>query len=109
MPHSVSRLPPIAVDVAFKGPKFSDTADGPDPCDVVLTLLPEISSLLDPSPAAPLKPGFSPVSASLPGGTEYFNLLLEGSPKSIWGRLPNRLDRHNLAASECQMTPFLAG
>lgn len=109
MLHSVSKPPPIAVDVVFIGPKFSEAVDGPDPCDAVFTLLTEASSLPDPSPAGPLKPGFSPVSASLPVGTIYFNLLLEVSPKSIWGRLPNWLDRHNLAASEFHMTPPLAG
>ena len=109
MLQSVSKTPPIAVDVLFTEPKASDAVDGHGPCDVVFTLLPEMSSLLDPSPAGPLKPGFSPLSASLPVASEYFNLLLEGSPKSIWGRLPNWLDKHSLAASECQMTPLLAG
>lgn len=109
MLQSVSKPPPIAVDVFFTGPNVSGTVEGPDPCEVVFKLLPEIINLLDPSPAGPLKPGFSPMSGSLPVGIEYFSLLLEGSPKSIWGRLPNRLDRHNLAASECQMTPLRAG
>lgn len=109
MLHSVSKPPPIAADVVFNGPRVSETADGPDPCDVAFALLPEMSSLWDPSPAGPLKPDFSPASASLPVGIAYFNLLPEGSPKSIWGRLPNRLDRHSRAASECQMTPLLAG
>lgn len=67
------------------------------------------SSLLDASPCVALKADFSPPSASLLAAAENFSRLPEGSPKSIWGKLPKRLDRQSRAASVCHTSPLLAG
>lgn len=103
MLHSLSRPPPIAAAV-FGGTRFSGAAGG----DTLFPPLPGISRRLDvaPAPAGPLN---TTASASLHGATTYFSLLDGGSPKSMGGRGPNWLDRHNLAASECQEAPVLEG
>lgn len=103
MLHSEFRLPPKGPGVVFIAPKASAAVAGPAPWDMVFS-----SSLLDASPCIPLKADFSPPSASRLA-EENFSLFPEGSPKSLWGKPPKRLDRHSRAASECQMSPCLAG